>query len=91
MIEVCNPATYVEEEQAVRQPLIFKGKKVGFLSNGKPNVDLLYDYIARRLPDQFQTGSVYRTMKANAAEPASEEVIKKLCTEAEVVINAIGD
>ena len=91
MIDVCNPVAYVQEENAVRAPLVLRGKRIGLLNNSKPNVDFLFDYMAKRLPDRFQTGSVVRSMKANAARPAAPEIIKNLSEEAEVVINAVGD
>ncbi len=91
MIEVYNPVTYVKEEKFVPIPFDLKGKKVGLLSNGKPNVDLLYDHIAKGLPDQFQTSSIVRSMKASAAQPAPEDTLKKLSGQADVVINAVGD
>lgn len=91
MIEVYNPVTYVEHEKAVRTPLVLKGKKVGLLNNSKPNVDLLYNYLAKWIQDRFQTGSVLRLMKANAAQPAPPGIVEKLSEEAQVVINAVGD
>ena len=91
MIEVCNPVTYVEEKMAVRAPLVFKGKRVGLLNNSKPNVDLLFDHMAKQFPKQHQTGPIVRIMKPNAAQPASSDIIRKLSEEVEVVINAVGD
>ena len=91
MIEVRNPVTYVEEEKAVRAPLVLRGKRVGLLNNSKPNVNLLFDHMREWLPDQFQTGPIARLMKANAAQPAHPDIIEKLSQEAEVVINAVGD
>ena len=91
MIEICNPASHVKTEGAVRTPLVYKGKRVGLLNNSKPNVDLLFDFMAKQLPAQFQTGAVVRIMKANAAQAASPDILKKLSEEAEVVINAVGD
>jgi hypothetical protein len=91
MIEVYNPVTYVNEKKSVPIPFDLKGKRVGLLSNGKPNVDLLYDHIAKGLPSQFQTGSIIRSMKASSAQPAPEDILKKLSEQTEVVINAVGD
>ena len=91
MIEVYNPVTYLKEEKVVPTPFALKGKRVGLLSNGKPNVDLLYDYMVKGLPDQFQTSSIIRLMKASAAQPAPADILKTLSKETEVVINAIGD
>ena len=91
MIELYNPVAFVKEEMAVRAPLALKGKRIGMLNNSKPNVDLLFDYMAKWLPERFHTGSIVRSMKANAARPAAPDIIKSLGQDAEVVINAVGD
>ena len=92
MIEIHNPVAYLlEEEQSVRMPLVLKDKKVGFLSNDKPNVDQLFDHMLKQFPDQFQTGSIMRLRKSIAGRPASAEILHKLGQEAEIVINGVAD
>lgn len=91
MIEVYNPATYMEEKKVARMPLVLNDKRVGFLSNSKPNTDLLYNHMAKWLPSQFQTSSIISSLKANAAQPAPGEILEKLGQETEIVINGVGD
>lgn len=91
MVEFYNPVSSLKEEKVVRTPFALKGKRVGLLSNSKPNVDLLYNYMAKGLLNQFQMSSTISLMKINAAQPAPTGILNKLSEETEVVINAIGD
>ncbi len=65
------------------------GKKIGFLSNGKANAELLLDYIGKLLRSRVDCLAVVRGGKA-AAEPAPEDVMERLRA-CDAVITAIAD
>lgn len=91
MIKVYNPVSYLEKKEKVLLPVAFQGKRVAFLSNNKPNVDLLFDQLQNLLLDQFKPASLTRIAKASAAHPAPASMLSELAEKAEVVINGVGD
>ena len=91
MIELCNPVTYIKREKIASDPVGLTGKRVAFLSNNKPNVDLLFDNLVESVSAQFGPRSIIREKKATASLAAPETVLKRLVEEAEVVINGVGD
>jgi hypothetical protein len=65
------------------------GKKIGFLSNGKANAELLLDDIGQLLRSRLGGFTAVRGDKG-AAEPAPEDVIERLRA-CDAVITAIAD
>lgn len=68
-----------------------EGKRIGFLSNTKPNADKLFEAIEARLRERFKLGSVVMKAKPIAAGPAEQATYDALAREADVAIVAIGD
>jgi hypothetical protein len=65
------------------------GKKIGFLSNGKANAELLLDEVEQLLRPRLGGLTLVRGEKV-AAEPAPEDVMERLRA-CDAVITAIAD
>lgn len=92
MIEVLHP---VAQNKPVELPLAERlpelgGRVIGFLDNGKANVDLFLQRLEGRLRERLEFETVYRR-KVNAATSAGEDLIKELAERCDAVINAYGD
>ena len=76
---------------AARRPARLDGLRIGFLDNTKAPVDLMQAYLADRLRERIPDLKVFHAAKKHPSLPAEPEVIAALATEADVVINALGD
>jgi len=78
--------------QPLRQSLDkFGGKVVGFIDNSKPNFNHLVDDLADLLVERYGVSKVIKRRKRVQALPASEEVIKELSEQCDLVITGSGD
>ena len=68
-----------------------RGATVGLLVNTKKNADIFLDEVGRLLVDQHGAASVLARTKQNFAQPVSDDLLKELTTECDVVITGIGD
>ncbi len=67
------------------------GRAVGFLDNTKPNFDRLVQELGQLLRDRYGVGAVVHRKKANAATPASPELIAELAKTCDVVFAGSAD
>ena len=74
-----------------QRPATLAGKRVGFLSNTKPNAAQLIEAIESLLRRRFDIASVVHRAKPVAAVPAPDAMLDELARECDVAIVAIGD
>ncbi|MEC9286149.1 MAG: hypothetical protein VYC36_09270 [Pseudomonadota bacterium] len=67
------------------------GKKIGLLSNGKANAELLLRETAARFEKEHGCSVVHFIDKRNAGKPADPAYLAKLAAEADFLITAVGD
>ena len=65
------------------------GLRVGLLDNGKPNADLMLDYLAAGLNEQFAFKSIVRRRKTSVGRAA--EHLDELAAQCDIVINGVAD
>lgn len=71
-------------------PAVLAGARIGILDNTKPNADVLLSRMAARLAER--TGaSVTLVETKNAALPAPDDVMARLCEEVELVLTGSAD
>jgi hypothetical protein len=68
-----------------------RGARVGLLINTKQNAAPFLDEVGRLLMDRYGAGGVQALTKTNFAQPASEEQVKELVANCDVVVTGIGD
>jgi hypothetical protein len=66
-----------------------QGKRIGFLSNGKPNAGLLMQELDLLLSKQFRFSKVNHWEKPKASVRAT--FLDELARECQVVVNGVGD
>jgi hypothetical protein len=90
-IEVLDPTASprVSELPLAARRGSLAGKKIGFLSNGKANAELLLDDIGELLRSRLDGLTVVKGDKG-AAEPAPDDVMERLRA-CDAVITAIAD
>ena len=67
------------------------GKKIGLLSNGKANAELLVRETAARFEQEHGCSVVHFIAKRNAGKPADPAYLAKLAAQADFLITAVGD
>ena len=78
--------------QALRRALDgLAGKVVGFIDNAKPNFNYLADDLAELLTQRHGVRAVVKRNKRGAAMPATDEVLKLMEQECDLVITGSGD
>jgi len=68
-----------------------RGARVGLLINTKQNAAPFLHEVGRLLVDEYGAGSVTARTKLNFAVPESEDVIKEMAAEADVIVTGVGD
>lgn len=68
-----------------------RGANVGLLINTKKNADIFLDELGRLLLEQHGAARVLARTKLNFAQPVTEDVLKELTTQCDVVITGVGD
>ena len=68
-----------------------RGARVGLLINTKQNAAPFLHEVGRLLVEEYGAGSVTARTKLNFAVPESEEVIKEMAAEADVIVTGVGD
>lgn len=85
-------ATCRNRPQLLRQSIDeFGGKVVGFIDNSKPNFNHLVDDLAELLVEKYGVAKVIKRRKRVQALPASDEVIRELSEQCDLVITGSGD
>ena len=72
-------------------PESLAGRTIGFIDNTKHNFDRLADEIGGLLRERHGVKSVVRRRKANAATPATPEILVELAKTCDVVFAGSGD
>ena len=67
-----------------------KGKTIGFLSNNKPNADVVLGRVAARLGERFGTAARHYN-KGVPSLSADEELIEEIARDCRAVVLAIND
>ena len=67
------------------------GKKIGLLSNGKANAELLLRETATRFEKEHGCSVVHFIDKRTAGKPADPAYLAELAAEADFLITAVGD
>ena len=73
------------------RPASLKGARVGLLINTKRNAAPFLHEVGRLLVENYGAGSVTHRTKLNFAVPESEDVIKEMAAEADVIVTGVGD
>jgi hypothetical protein len=93
-LTIVNPTAWTEPTAeslcaVANAPVELRGRRVGLLSNNKPNVDSLHDELELWLRETCGADTV-RAAKVSSAHAAGAEVLERLAG-CDLVINAIGD
>ncbi|MFQ5899057.1 MAG: hypothetical protein ACE5JN_12550 [Candidatus Methylomirabilia bacterium] len=72
-------------------PSHLSGRTVGFLDNTKANFDQLVGQMTALLTERFRVRAVVHRKKANAASPASPEILAELAKQCDVVFTGSAD
>lgn len=75
---------------AIRPPSL-SGLRIGLLDNTKAPVDRIMEHLGNRLRERYDNVTLVTVAKRHPSLPAEREVIERLATEADVVINGLGD
>ena len=67
------------------------GARVGLLINTKQNAAPFLHEVGRLVVEEYGAGSVTARTKLNFAVPESEEVIKEMAAQADVIVTGVGD
>jgi hypothetical protein len=67
------------------------GARVGLLINTKRNADLFLHEVGRLLREEHGAASVLARTKMAFAQPVSEDILKELVSECDVVVTGVGD
>jgi hypothetical protein len=68
-----------------------RGATVGLLLNTKKNADIFLAEVGRLLIERHGAAAVMTRTKTAFAQPASEELLKEMTSECDVVVTGIGD
>ena len=67
-----------------------KGKRVGFISNGKEGTKGFFARLERLLYEELQVESVTTRTKANFSAPAESEILEE-CSSWDLSVSGVGD
>ncbi len=79
-----------DTNELANRPVSLQEVRLGMLSNGKPNGELLLNTIRRELEQRVHFTEVNYQNKRTASIPAPEPIMEEL-VQCDVVINAVGD
>jgi hypothetical protein len=74
-----------------KRPASLKGARVGLLINTKQNAAPFLHEVGRLLVENYGVASVTHRTKLNFAVPESDDVIKEMAAEADVIVTGVGD
>ncbi len=90
VLDPTAPPRQVQHEMAPR-PDDIRGRSVGFLWNGKPNGDTLFDRLEELLREKYEIKCAVHRRKATASIPAPQRVIDELVESADAVVVGLAD
>lgn len=73
------------------RPASLKGARVGLLINTKRNAAPFLHEVGRLLVENYGAGSVTHRTKLNFAMPESDDVIKEMAAQSDVIVTGVGD
>jgi hypothetical protein len=73
------------------RPVSLKGARVGLLINTKQNAAPFLHEVGRLLVENYGVASVTHRTKLNFAVPESDDVIKEMATQSDVIVTGVGD
>ncbi len=93
MIEVLDPTGKVASGEGRMAPrlLDLHHKAVGFLDNGKFNVDVLMTSLEESLSQTYSLIRRVKVKKPATSKPAPAEMLSQLVLQCDLVINGVGD
>jgi hypothetical protein len=93
ILDPTGAVTSTAKPSAARAPrrASLKGARVGLLINTKQNAAPFLDEVGRLLVEKYGASSVMSRTKLNFAAPASDELVKEMAAEADVIVTGIGD
>jgi len=68
-----------------------KGTVVGFIDNAKPNFNHLVDDLADLLMSRYGVRAVVKRRKRSASVPVTEEMLREVTGQCDLVITGSGD
>lgn len=90
VLDPTAPPRKLEHAMAPRKDDI-RGQCVGFLWNGKPNGDTLFDRLEQLLREKYEIKGVMHRRKDTASIPTPQQVIDELAQSADAVIVGLAD
>jgi hypothetical protein len=92
IIRVLDPTneTKVAGGQAALRPATLKGKRVGFISNGKEGTKGFFVQLERQLRDVFGVADVVWRTKSNYSAPADPSIVDDIKAW-QAVVAGVGD
>ena len=79
-----------DKKELAERPLSLQEVRLGMLSNGKPNGELLLQTVRAELEQRLHFTEVNYQNKRTSSIPAPEAILEEL-VQCDVVINAVGD
>ena len=90
-LEVLDPSTEPQTQEFRPAPRgELKGKRLGFLLNGKENADRVLEKVADLLAARYGLVRTVTVCKSSSSRPVSAEQIERLRSEADFVLNGVG-
>ncbi len=93
-VKLYNPRAEMKESGQVavaKRPFDLNHRTIAFLSNGKPNVDVIQEKLIDQILNQHEGITIIRKIKAVVAEPLTEAELEDIVDSCDLVINGIGD
>ena len=90
VLDPTAPPRKLKHDMAARREDI-RGQSVGFLWNGKPNGDTLFDRLEELLREKYEIKDAVHQRKATASIPAPQRVIDELVESADAVVVGLAD
>lgn len=90
VLDPTAPPRDLRHEMAPR-PSDIRGRAVGFLWNGKPNGDTLFNRLEQLLREKYEISGAIHRRKSTASIPAPEQVIAELSELADGVVVGLAD
>jgi hypothetical protein len=80
-----------QKQLAPRRFTTLDGVRLGLVSNSKLNADKVLLALGDLLAERYALKSVVHEHKQNFSLPAPDEVVSRVCAQADVVIAGVGD
>ena len=81
----------IEKVRPAARPASHEGIRLGLLDNTKPNSDKLLRRLEERLRGKYPIGSFTHYRKGGSALPLEEDLVERMASECDFVVNAVPD